>query len=389
MRLLTFALCLLLMACDPPPRVLVVGLDGGDWDVMEPLIEAGELPNIGALVESGVRADFDCKPAWPAFACFCPPVWTTISTGQPAGVHGYFNLGQPSSDVRVPTLWDLLAADGRHAILSSWRATYPPPPGGHTVFSESGLSALGLINYRVWREDEDEEVVWQDDYTQPSELPQILGISPFETNDKPIAGAYARDRVAMESLLRLHELPFVLRSALAETSLTLIKIDGIDKAEHVTWHSIQPEVGGPMDEDKILSLAAAWKGPLWGYPPFQFMNPVSQYKETDVWIGELMERVDYDYVLFVSDHGMDRNDIGQFSGHHHSGLPESHIGIFSLTGRGVRRDVRLETVDVHDFAPTVAYLLGLPIAEDLPGEVVTDAFRQSWLRRHPIETVPT
>jgi arylsulfatase A-like enzyme len=120
------------------------------------------------------------------------------------------------------------------------------------------------------------------------------------------------------------------------------------------------------------------------------MNVVSQYKEADVWLGELLERAHYDYVLFVSDHGMDRNDLpGIFKGHHHAGLPESHIGIFALSGRGVRRGVELDTVDVRDFAPTVAHLLGLPVADDLPGRVLTEAFEGRWLRWNPIETVET
>jgi len=57
------------------PSVLVVGLDGANWAVLDPLIEAGYLPTIGDLVQRGSRADMSCVEASPAAPCFCPPSW--------------------------------------------------------------------------------------------------------------------------------------------------------------------------------------------------------------------------------------------------------------------------------------------------------------------------
>src|SRR5689334_7818333 len=36
-------------------RMLVVGWDGADWDVLDPLLAAGELPNVAALAGRGRR----------------------------------------------------------------------------------------------------------------------------------------------------------------------------------------------------------------------------------------------------------------------------------------------------------------------------------------------
>ena len=38
-------------------RVLVVGVDGGSWNVIDPLLAAGELPHLAELIERGVSAD--------------------------------------------------------------------------------------------------------------------------------------------------------------------------------------------------------------------------------------------------------------------------------------------------------------------------------------------
>ncbi len=57
------------LACSPP-RVLIVGLDGANWQVMEPLIEAGYLPTLCGLVYSGARFDIDIVPSHPEHDSF-------------------------------------------------------------------------------------------------------------------------------------------------------------------------------------------------------------------------------------------------------------------------------------------------------------------------------
>ena len=62
---------------DGPKRVLVFGMDGATWDVIEPMMAAGELPNLKALTENGVRGVLESRN--PALS---PVVWSTIFTGR-------------------------------------------------------------------------------------------------------------------------------------------------------------------------------------------------------------------------------------------------------------------------------------------------------------------
>jgi predicted AlkP superfamily phosphohydrolase/phosphomutase len=39
-----------------PERLTVIGLDAATFDVVDPLLEAGELPSLAALFERGSRA---------------------------------------------------------------------------------------------------------------------------------------------------------------------------------------------------------------------------------------------------------------------------------------------------------------------------------------------
>ena len=115
----------ILLGC-APPRVLVVGLDGATWRVLDPLIDAGYLPNIGGLVLGGTSFDLDCAPAFPANACYCPPVWTTIATGERAGVHGINELYTLSYKRKTKALWDVVSQYGGRNTLIAYRGTWPP-----------------------------------------------------------------------------------------------------------------------------------------------------------------------------------------------------------------------------------------------------------------------
>lgn len=64
-------------------------------------------------------------------------------------------------------------------------------------------------------------------------------------------------------------------------------------------------------------------------------------------------------------------------------------GIAFLSGAGIRRGGTLDGAVITDIAPTILYALGLPVAEDLDGRVLTEAFTEAWLHRHPVRTVPT
>ncbi len=100
-RIATISIALLLGSTSTASSrepMLVVGLDAADWDVIDPLIEAELLPNIGAIVAAGVRAELDCVPALPENPCFCPPVWNAILTGTPAAAHGMYTAQQASSE---------------------------------------------------------------------------------------------------------------------------------------------------------------------------------------------------------------------------------------------------------------------------------------------------
>jgi hypothetical protein len=390
------------------PTVLVVGLDGADWRVLRPLFAAGHLPHLEALVDKGAHTDLDCVPAYPVFACYCPPVWTSIATGQPFKRHRIATTTDPSVRRQVAALWEVNHDAGGLSNLVSYRGTWPPEPTAGYVLTEPGLDVAAGERMDRWWPPQHPGIDRPDTHTKPVGILQTLGLLPYTGLRLPAWQMFARDRVAMQAFDGIARLQSVFRRharrprwrpprpprptplEAGTANLTLFVLHGIDRAQHMGWNQVQRGVNDPIDADAIVALADAWQGPVFDPPPWGWGSVASQYLEADAWIGRHLARNRYDYVVLVSDHGMSRNRAPRgVPGAHGPSAPEAHLGILSIQGRGVRANARIETASVLDVAPTVAYLLGLPVADDLPGRVLEEAFTASWLRRHPPRTAPS
>src|SRR5437868_11156936 len=64
-------------------KVLLVGLDGASWRIIEPLFAEGRLPNLKSIVERGGRSVL--QSTMPPLT---PPAWASLMTGMNPGKHG-------------------------------------------------------------------------------------------------------------------------------------------------------------------------------------------------------------------------------------------------------------------------------------------------------------
>jgi hypothetical protein len=69
-----------------------------------------------------------------------------------------------------------------------------------------------------------------------------------------------------------------------------------------------------------------------------------------------------------------------------AGAPD---GLLLLAGPGVQNGRRLADADLVDVLPTLLYAVGLPIARDLDGRVLTSAFDNAFLARQPLTFIPS
>jgi hypothetical protein len=128
-------LVLILLLCFAPGpararRVVLVGVDGASWSVIDPMIAEGALPNFAKIAADGVHAELETVEPLNS-----PTVWTSIATGRSPSVHGISNFLQTALDRNVPTVFERLAAAGRRVGLYDYLVTWPPTalPNGFVI----------------------------------------------------------------------------------------------------------------------------------------------------------------------------------------------------------------------------------------------------------------
>jgi predicted AlkP superfamily phosphohydrolase/phosphomutase/SAM-dependent methyltransferase len=113
-------------------RLLILGLDGATWSVLDPMIARGLMPNLAALLGRSSHGTLrSCIPPVTSAA------WTTMMTGCDPSRHGVFDhryldaaAGRlkvnHAGRVRVPTFWHQLSESGRSVVSLNLPVTYPP-----------------------------------------------------------------------------------------------------------------------------------------------------------------------------------------------------------------------------------------------------------------------
>jgi len=126
-------------ACSPAapaerrePRVLVVGWDGATFDLLDPLLRAGALPNVARLVERGRTAVLDST-----IVPISSAAWVGAVTGGTPGTDGVYDFFEPVADSydvrltsalsnRLPPLWRILGWQGLRSVVFGVPLTWPP-----------------------------------------------------------------------------------------------------------------------------------------------------------------------------------------------------------------------------------------------------------------------
>jgi predicted AlkP superfamily phosphohydrolase/phosphomutase len=149
-------------------RVIVLGLDGATWDLLDVLRAAGKMPNLEALCARSVH----CRMA-SAHPPVTAPAWVSVATGVNPGRHGCFDFNRPDGalgrlrplqtwDIGEKTFYEVLEERGRPVVLVNLPVTYPPltrhatltsllTQGDNAVFPESLKEKHPLLReYRIF-----------------------------------------------------------------------------------------------------------------------------------------------------------------------------------------------------------------------------------------------
>lgn len=379
----------------PPTRVVLLVVDGADLQVIEPMVEAGELPTFARLTRQGTWG-----PLATIEPTLSPLVWTTIATGKPPAEHGvlhftWFRLpwvGQPILTFPLHT--------GLNFRLFPWLEKLPGPPAERLPYS-SGMRRSEALWTIVGRRHPVGVFHWL--VTWPAEeVPGFVVAGGFGAVQHSDVEAVDDRRAFQPRRLADERAP---RHRVSDDELRRYAGPGValDRGDpHVRYVARTAGNGSGRLLASLVArfeprLVAAGFYPVDGYHHHfaaarrdggPFAPAIAErYRLTDRRLGELMESLaelpGETNLVVVSDHGFD------FEHGHHTWSPP---GVVFAHGPAFTAGRRVDDLTVYDVAPLVLHLTGMPVPLDMPsGE--SGAYRAAlsgdWLRQHPVDRVAT
>lgn len=261
-------------------KVAVFGLDGITFDLLQPWLEEGRLPNLARLIERGGSGPLRST---------IPPVsasaWASFATGTNPGKHGMVDFTYPDPagyQVKVsnsrtrtaPALWEIAGEAGRRVGIVSLPMTYPPEPvNGFLLCSFLTPDGGGS-------------------YTYPSslkeELMEAVGTFPMHMSEQGRGtdpARFVRSVKEME-VERARSVKYLLERKAWD--LFIYVFETTDNLQHEVWHLMDEE--HPRHDPQLAA---------------RVMPAILDYYQTvDRLLGEMVERVPEDALIVVlSDHG--------------------------------------------------------------------------------------
>lgn len=276
--------------------VVVFGIDGASWEIVMPLVKAGLMPNLGALMEKGAYGNF--RTVGPPLSS---AIWTDMATGKDRLKHGitgnvvvqegeYLALPPRSYQRKVPAVWNILSQAEKKVAVANWRVTYPPEEvngviASMLIFQEEGKVYPPSLEGQIMK------------ITKPQRLqkdqPTERKIEPAEKGPRQIADDFLAD-LAIEGSV------FTFLPQTDEYDFYAYYTHVTDAVQHLFWKFREPE---------------RFQGGLWEYAEEKWIpsaENIAQFKgfiddvhiKVDEILGEVIEKVGGDpVVVVVSDHG--------------------------------------------------------------------------------------
>jgi predicted AlkP superfamily phosphohydrolase/phosphomutase len=383
-----------------PPKLLVIGLDGGNWRVLKPAMERGLAPTLAKLEATGVHGDI--KALWPPY--WSAPAWGAIVTGHSQdeiGVHedlaatarglppfelpltptpgldplflveltltrtGLIEpMPTPRERLNGTPIWERLQSAGVETAVIRFPFTYPA--SGQAAYVVSNRVVVDLWDaFGVKKGNQDQLIfptaasddllsIFAESATVDSQaLSRVLGHTdwprPLDSPQDPVA---VLKRV-IDNGQRMNLVATRLIRQDPGLSAVLLHVAGLDEICHALWQYRFPD---DFPADRPAERDIAQLGPA-----------VDRFiQELDRQLGDLIATFPSPpNVLIVADHGEGPSDAyPPWRGWHAS------PGIFLASGPDIPHRTDALDVSYYDVAPTMLDLVGLEAAPDLRGHSV-------------------
>ena len=358
-------------------RVLLVGWDAADWKVIQPLLDAGHMPNLARLVERGVMGNLATLQPM-----LSPMLWTSIATGKRPykhGVHGFSEVAPETGDVRpvsslsrtTKAVWNILHQQGKTCHVVGWWPSHPAEPLRGAMVSDLFQKATAATPADPWP------------------------LPPGTVHPPAMAEALAKLRIHPHDLEGDMLRPFVPRAPEIDQQADQ-RLNMLAKliAECASVHAAATHILAARPDWDFAgvyydAIDHFCHGFMKYHPPrlewvserdFELYSRVVQaaYVFHDSMLGVLVALAGDDAtVLLVSDHGFHPDHLRPRDLPNEPAGPAAEhrpLGIFVAAGPGIREDGLVFGGSLLDVAPTVLSLFDLPMGRDMDGRPLLDIY---------------
>ncbi|MFM1561094.1 MAG: alkaline phosphatase family protein [Roseibacillus sp.] len=364
-------------------KVLLIGWDGADWEHIHPLLDEGLLPNLELLLERGVMGNLaTLQPV------LSPMLWNSIATGKLADKHGVHGFMEPDPDSggarpfsslsrKCKAIWNILNQEGYRSNVVGWWASHPAEPINGAIvtnmFNQVQREPLRVPPGTIHPAEREEELgdlrVEPGELTSEDILPFIPKAAEIDQDKDP------RLRAFVKVLSDCASTQAVVTQMMedGEWDFTAVYFDTIDHFCHgfAEFH--------PPRQEHIPEES------------FEIYKDVlrTAYRFHDIMLARQLELAGPDaLVLLCSDHGFHSRHLRpRVTPREPAGPAVWHrdMGIFVLSGPGIRKDERIYGANIIDVTPTLLAAMGLPVGDDMDGRVLIDVFEKT----PQVRTVPS
>lgn len=357
-------------------KVLVIGWDAADWKAIDPLLDAGLMPNLERMVSGGVRG---------RLATLDPPLspmlWTSIATGKRPYKHGILGFTETGPDGktlrpvtnvhrRVKAIWNILTQEGKRTHVLGWWPSHPAEPINGVMVSNFYQRAHKPIQ-QPWpmRPGTVHPAGRIEEFARlrihPAEL-TAAHIAPFvpdymQVDQEKEPGLTSIARVLADCSTVHAAATYVLEQE--EWDFAAVYYDAIDHFKHGFMKFHPPR--RPYIPEREFNL---YKGVV-----------TAAYRFHDLMLGRLLQLAGEEAtVLLLSDHGFHPDHLRPRALPREPAGPayeHSPYGIFCIKGPGIKQDELVHGAGLLDITPTLLTLFGLPTASDMDGRPLLEIFR--------------
>ncbi len=359
-------------------KLMLIGWDAADWKVINPLLDAGLMPNLEKMVKKGTIGNLATMD--PAYS---PMLWTSIATGKHAYKHGIHGFLEPTKDGKsvkpvlstsrkVKAIWEILSEQDFKTHVVGWWPSHPAEP----------MNGISISNF------------YQKASNNPSNRNEVMEgcIHPPKYHDR-----FQKLKINAEELTGQHILPFIPKADKIDQS----KEKGVYIVANETAQaaSIQAAFTNIIRKEE-WDFAAVYfdtidhysHGFMKYHPPKQdhigqygfdlYKDVVTAgYRFHDMMLGRLLDLIDDDTnVMLISDHGFEPDHLRPKERPHEPGGPayeHSPYGVIAMMGPDVKKDHIIHGATLLDICPTILAMFDQPVGQDMDGKILMDAFQSN------------